>query len=114
MIANRVVKCSLAVLLGVVLLTTLSLAMTAQEGKKEDRVSGRVHMVNKDTSTITVRVGTNNVHRLVVYDANTKFTKDNKPGTLADVTESARVVCVGKFDDKARLMARQIEVRPGQ
>jgi hypothetical protein len=112
MIANRVVQCTIAVLVGVVLLTTLSLAAAAQA--KEDRISGRVHMVNKETSTITVRVGTNNVHRYVVYDANTKYTLGNKPGSLDDLKESARVICLGKFDDKARLHATRIEVRPGQ
>lgn len=115
MITNRTVSRCVAILVGVVLLGALSLPVVAQEKKdRGDRISGRVHMVNKETSTITVRVGTNNVHRYVVYDANTKFTANNKPGSLDEVKDGARVVCVGKFDDKARLMAKQIEVRPGQ
>ena len=116
MITNRTVSRFVAILVGMVLLGCLSLPALAQEKAKkkgEERISGRVHMLNKETSTITVRVGTNNVHRYVVYDANTKFTANNKPGTLDDVKEGARIICLGKFDEKARLNASRIEIRPG-
>lgn len=111
---NRVVSACVALLMGAVLLLSLSSPLLAQEKKEADqRLSGRVHMINKDTSTITIRT-TQNAHRYVVYDSNTKFTLGNKAGSLDEVKEGVRLICLGKFDDKARLMASRIEVRPGR
>jgi len=80
----------------------LSLAVMAQApyqkktSTKEDRLSGTVHRVDKDTSTIIVRKGS--VQREVVYNAETKFTIQNKPdGSVDDVIVGRRVICLGKF-----------------
>jgi Cu/Ag efflux protein CusF len=86
----------------------------AQEKKaakaKEDRLEGTVHMINKDTSTITLRRG--NVQRQVVYAADTKFTKVNKPGaTIDEIKDGTRLICLGKFDEKGRLVATRIDIR---
>lgn len=100
--------------LGVLLAVFLVSQGLAQEKKKaaqpkEDRVSGTVQMINKDTSTITVRRG--NLQRQVIYNADTKFTKVNKPGSLDEVKEGARVICLGKYNDKVQLVATRIDVR---
>lgn len=107
-------RSSLLVLLaGVVVSLVLAAPVNAQEKKKSDgdRVSGTVHMTNKDTSTITVRERRTNVQRQVVYNAETKFTKMNKAGSLDDVKDGRRVICVGKFDEKTRLVAARVDVR---
>ncbi len=100
---------SLAVLLSL-FLASQGLAQKKKVAKvKEDRVSGTVQMINKDTSTITVRSG--NLQRQVVYSADTKFTKVNKPGSLDEVKEGVRVICLGKYDEKVRLIATRVDVR---
>lgn len=97
----------------------LCLAVATQakaQGKKgaakEDRLSGSIHMINKDTSTITIRRG--NVQRQVVYTADTKITYRNKPGSMDDVKEGRRVICLGKFNSKTQLEATRIDVREGK
>lgn len=100
--------------LGVLLALALVSQGVAQEKKKaaqpkEDRVSGTIQTMNKDTSTLTVRSG--NIQRTVIYNADTKFTKVNQPGSIDEVKEGVRVICVGKFDEKARLVATRIDVR---
>jgi len=79
---------------------------------KEDRLTGSIHMINKDTSTITIRRG--NVQRQVVYNADTKITYRNKPGSMDEVKEGRRVICLGKFNDKTQLVATRIDVREGK
>ncbi len=100
------------------LMLTLALAIqaSAQANKakdkpKQDRIDGRVRMINKDTSTITVRERRTNAERPVVYNDATKFTFRNKPGSLDDVKDGRRVICLGKFDEKARLIATRVDVR---
>ena len=100
----------LALLLGAALAAPATLA-NAQD-KKEDRVTGTVQLVKKDTMTILVTGEAGNVQNQVVYDADTKFTKDNKPGSLDDVSTGKRVICLGKLNDKGQLVARNIDVRP--
>jgi len=99
--------------LGVLLVLFLASQGLAQKKKaaqpKEDRVSGTVQMINKDTSTLTVRRG--NLQRQVIYNADTKFTKVNKPGSLDEVKEGVRVICLGKYNDKVQLIATRVDVR---
>jgi hypothetical protein len=99
-----------------VLALSLALAVPlqaqAKKKTKPDRLEGRVQMINKATSTITLRVG--EAPRVVVYDSNTKFDYRNKPSSVDEVKDGRRLICVGKFDDKARLMATQISVRSGK
>ena len=98
----------------VFLFLTLALMASAQDQKKtstkEDRLSGTIHMIDKDTSTIIIRKGA--VQRKVVYNDETKFTIQNKPGgSIDDVIVGRRVICLGKFNDKAQLLATRVEVR---
>jgi hypothetical protein len=77
---------------------------------KEDRLTGTIHMIDKDTSTIIVRKGA--VQRKVVYNVETKFTVQNKPGgSIDDVIVGRRVICLGTFNEKTDLMATRVDVR---
>ena len=104
--------------LGLALALPLASPLYAKEkktsAKKEDRLSGRIQMVNKDTKTITIRTGGGNVTRQVVYGDDTKFTYRNKSGTMDDVKDGRRVICLGKYNDKTQLMATRIDVREGK
>lgn len=91
---------------------TQAKAQSKKDATKEDRLTGSIHMINKDTSTITIRRG--NVQRQVVYNADTKITYRNKPGSMDDVKEGRRVICLGKFNDKTQLVATRIDVREGK
>ena len=109
---------SFSILAGLFLGVLLSLAVASQasaqkKGKaKEDRLSGTIHMINKDTSTITIRRG--NIQRQVVYNNDTKFTYRNKPGSIDEVKDGRRVICLGKFNEKTQLVATRIDVREGK
>jgi hypothetical protein len=101
----------LALLLGAALAAPTALSY-AQDTAKEDRVTGVVQIVKKDTMTILVTGEAGNAQHQVVYNADTKFTKDNKPGSIDDVSNGRRVICLGKLNDKGQLVARNIDVRP--
>ena len=102
-----VVLSVLSLMLAVTLLAPQS---SAADKGKGDRVEGTVKTINKDTSTIMVAKGSNPQHA-VIFNADTKFTKRNQPGSMDDLKEGRRVICLGKFDDKTRLMATRIDVR---
>ena len=101
----------LALLLGAALASPTALSY-AQDKSKEDRVTGTVQLVKKDTMTILVTGEAGNAQHQVVYNADTKFTKDNKPGSIDDVSTGKRVICLGKLNDKGQLVARNVDVRP--
>lgn len=79
---------------------------------KGERVVGTVQLVNKDAKTVLVSGEANNKQTQVMYDEKTKITKDNKAGTIDDVTNGVRVICIVKADAKGELHARRIDVRP--
>ncbi len=113
---------SLSVLAGLALAIIVSIGMSTQvtvnaQGKdkgkeKEDRLTGTIHMINKDTKTVTLRKG--NVQRQIVYSDETKVTYRNKPSNMEEVKEGRRVICLGKFNDKTQLVATRIDVREGK
>jgi hypothetical protein len=102
-----------SLLAGVCLFLSLALASADGQAKtstKEDRLTGTVHMVDKDTSTIIIRKGA--IQRKVVYNTETKFRFENKPqGSIDDVIVGRRAICVGTFYDKTQLVATRVEVR---
>jgi len=108
-------KGSIALFAGLFLLLSLAVMAGAQDQKKtstkQDRLSGTVHMVDKDASTIIIRKGI--VQRtVVVYNAETQFTIQNKPGgSIDDVIVGRRVICLGTFNDKTQLVATRVDVR---
>ena len=106
-------KCLLVWFADVFLLLTLGSVVSAQDQKKtstkEDRLSGTVHTIDKDASAIIIRQGA--VQRRVIYNAETKFTIQNKPGSIDDVIVGRRVICRGKFNDKTQLVATRVDIR---
>src|SRR5712692_10014560 len=100
-------KSLIAWFVGVFLLLSLAVMANAQDqnkrSTKEDRLSGTVHRIDKDTSTIIVRKGA--VQRKVVYNAETKFTIQNKPdGSVGDVIVGRRVICqIGRASCRERV-----------
>ena len=107
-------KSSIAFFAGVFLLLSLAVMESAEGQKrtstKQDRLSGTVHMIDKDTSSIIIRKG--KVRRQVVYDTETKFTIQNKRGgSVDDVSVGRQVICLGRFNDKTQLVATRVDVR---
>jgi hypothetical protein len=106
-------KCLVAWFAGVFLLLILAVRVSAQDQKKtlikEDRLSGTVHTIDKDASAIIIRQGA--VQRRVIYNAETKFTIQNKPGSIDDVIVGRKVTCLGSFNDKSQLLATRVDIR---
>jgi hypothetical protein len=102
----------MALLLGIALIGPTLMATYAQEKEKADRVAGTVQVLNKETKTILVSSDANNKQEQVLYDDKTKMTKDNKPGSIDDVQNGRRVICLGRLNDKGQLHAVRCDVRP--
>jgi hypothetical protein len=101
-------------------LACASPAVYAQEKEKGkgkgadlDRVSGRVHMINKAASEMEIRTSSSSVHRKVAWNASTKFTYRNQAGSIDNLKEGVRVICLGKYDG-VKLMAARIDMRDQQ
>ena len=106
------VKSSITLLGGLLLLLSLIVARAADQKEtsaKEDQLSGTVHSIDQDASSIIVRKGADQSR--VVYNAETNFTIQNKPGSIDDVIVGRQVTCYGRFNDKAQLIATRVEVR---
>lgn len=107
--ASGVIRLLLGILLSLALAFTLAAQEKAKKPAKEKTgsVTGRVQMLNKDTSTVTVE--RNNIRRQVVYSSDTKFlyghSKKNKPGSSDQLKEGNYIACSGKFNEKAQLVA---------
>ena len=94
------------------LLSLAGIARTEDQKKtatKEERLSGTVHMIDKDASTIIIRKGAD--RRTVIYTADTKITIQNKPGSLDDVIVGRHATCIGTLKDKAQFVATRVDVR---
>jgi hypothetical protein len=105
---------AIGLFLGIVL--TLPVLEATQKDTKtaagrQDRIDGSVHMIDKTTKVVTVRLRGKPDSREVIYDDKTAFTFRNKPSTLDEVKEGRRVIVVGKFNDKTQLVATRIDVR---
>ena len=83
-------------------------ALAQKKAAKPDRLSGVVKSVDKSKMTIEMRGRTSaNVVRLIMYDADTKFTIQGKPGTADDLKQDLRIVALGKFEG-VNLKATQV------
>jgi hypothetical protein len=106
-------KCLIAWFAGVFLFLTLAVITNAQDQKKtstkEDRLSGTVHAIDKDASSIIIRKGV--IQRRIVYNVETQFTIQNKPGSIDGVIVGRQVTCLGGFNDKSQLIATHVDVR---
>ncbi len=76
---------------------------------RPDRWRGTIVRSNKEKSTLTVEKA--GVERIVIYTSSTKWTKRNKPAEASEFKDGARVICVGKFNDKGQLVATRIDLR---
>ena len=100
---------AIALVLGIgVIVSTLT--MYAQD--KEERVTGTVQLINKDTKTILVSGEANNKQMQVTYDEKTKITMDNKAATVDDIQNGRRVICTGHNNKEGQLHAERCDVRP--
>jgi hypothetical protein len=84
--------------------------VAADKPSKVMNVQGRVQMLDKDSSAITVEMK-GGVRRKVTYTADTKFlyghSHDNKPGSIEQVKENHYISCAGTYNDKTNLNAKE-------
>jgi len=103
------------ILFGLVLVFNLG-AQSKAKPPKIMNVQGRVQMIDKSTSAITVAKG--DVNRIVVYSGDTKFlyghSNDNKPGTMDQVKEGFYISCSGPYNAKTQLVAQTCVYRENQ
>lgn len=86
-------------------------AKTTTASTKEDRWHGVIVRSSKDQSSLTVRKG--NIEKTVVFNDQTKWTNFNKDSDMATVAkDGADVICLGHYDEKGRLVATRIDLRP--
>jgi hypothetical protein len=112
-------RSSVAVALGACLVATLFLmpvsAVQDKDAKgsaaKESRIDGTIQSLDKGTKTIVVRLRGKGDTKQVVYADSTKFTFRNKAATIDDVKDGRRVICVGTYNDKNKLIATRVDVR---
>ena len=86
--------------LGIAAGMAIGTARAADKKAKEGQITGTVHMIEKDKSTIVVSKGT--TQRQVVYNSDTKWIygtqTSNKPSSLDELKENWYVNCKGTFD----------------
>ena len=103
---RRSILTTVVVCLGVLVAIAPRPAGAAEKKAKEGQLNGTVHIMNKDTSTITVRKGT--VERQIVFNADTKWMYGRqagaKPSSLDQLKEGWYINCKGTFDG-AKLLA---------
>jgi hypothetical protein len=103
---SGIVGMSFAALLGLVLAFNI---VAADKPMKMANLQGKVQMMNKDTSTITVEQK-GGLRRQALYSGDTKFSmgssKKNKPGSLDQVKEGNFINCSGTYNDKTQLVAK--------
>ena len=112
-------RSSVAIALGACLVATLFLmpvsAVQDKDAKggaaKESRIDGTIQSIDKGTKTIVVRLRGKGDTKQVLYEDSTKFTFRNKAATIDDVKDGRRVICVGTYNDKNKLIATRVDVR---
>ena len=103
----------MAVFVAVALVGPATISTQAQEKKKpEERVSGTVEIINKETKTIVLQGTGGEAQKQLMYDEKTVVTKDNKPAKIEDVSSGQRLICVGHTGDKGMFLAHRIDIRP--
>ena len=97
---RRSILTSFALCLAFLFATAVGPAFAKDKKASKGKINGTVHMLNKDTSTITVQKGA--VQRQVVYNADTKWMYGTegspKAATLDQLKEGWYVNCDGTFD----------------
>ncbi len=108
---------ALFVLVAAIGLATL---LAAQENKDQDKAgkgktstearwSGVIVRLNKDTSTVTVRK--QHIEKIIHFVSSTKWTKGTQGVDASQFTEGARVICLGRYDEKKEFVATRIDLR---
>jgi hypothetical protein len=97
---TRSILTSFVLCLGVLVCLTIGPASAADKKAKEGQITGTVHMIDKDKSTIVVMKGT--TQRQVIYNSDTKWMQGTqasaKPSSLDELKENWYVNCKGTFD----------------
>jgi hypothetical protein len=113
------VKCSslMGPCFGILFGMVLAFNLGAQaKPPKVINIQGKVQMIDKSASAITVAKG--NLKRQVVYSGDTKFlyghSKDNKPGAVDQVKEGYYISCSGPANEKAHVAATECVYRETQ
>ena len=98
------------------LITSLAgvVLLAADKDPKMVNIQGRVQMLDKNTSSITVEMKSG-IRRKVEYTNDTKFlyghSRDSQPGSLDQVKATNYISCVGTFDNSTTLKAKQCVYR---
>ena len=91
---------SLVLCVGILVGITIGPAGAADKKAKKGQITGTVHMIDKDKSTLTVSKGTTQRH--VIYNSDTKWMRgtqsSNKPSSLDELKENWYINCEGTFD----------------
>ena len=78
----------------------VAIAGAADKKAKQGQLTGTVHMIDKDKSTITVQKG--GATRQVVFSSDTKWMYgtqgSNKPSSLDELKDNWYINCKGTFD----------------
>jgi hypothetical protein len=72
-------------------------------------LSGTVHMITKIPLRSSFARASRNAG--LAYNTETKFTIQNKPGSIEDVIVGRQVICLGSFDDRSQLRVTHVDVR---
>lgn len=80
--------------------------------RTNDRISGTVRSVEKNTKTIAIQSRGVRTLRQVLCDGTTKFTNhDNQPATFDTVKKGQTIACAGSLNDKQQFVARVCTIR---
>jgi hypothetical protein len=106
------IRYSLSLAFLLVAFLTFFLAANTFAADKLMNVQGKVHMLDKSASTITVELKPGGATRKVIFNADTKFlyghSKDSKPGSLDQVKEGNYISCAGTYEgNKLELKATE-------
>ncbi len=97
---KRCILTSFVLCFGILVCLTIGPAGAADKKAKEGQITGKVHMIEKDKSTIVVSKGV--IQRQVTYNSDTKWMygthASNKPGSLDELKENWYINCKGTFD----------------
>jgi len=97
---RRRILTTFALCLSVLLVLAVGSAIAKEQKAKQGQLNGTVHMINKDTSTITIMKA--NAQRQVVYNNDTKWSYgtqgSHKASSLDQLKENWYINCKGTFD----------------
>jgi len=100
--------------------TVEAVAAKEKEGKmgaaqKEAHWTGTIVRSDKDAGTLTVRKDGSTTEKIVHYDADTKWTRQEKGKVesidSSQVKDGDRVICVGGYNEKSEFHATRIDLR---